>query len=148
MSIPLNTDNSVQLSYASFPFTVADIDNYATSNYVNTLSTNNSNYTRNASNILKANIDTKQDTLTAATTLLGVGTSITAIDYTKVSIKKPTYFQADWNTTISNKPATFPVDTTIYYNKTEVNTLITNTSNYTTNDSNALKLILMLIIQL
>jgi hypothetical protein len=101
MSFPV--ENSIQLSYASFPFTVGSYDGYATSNYANTLSTNNSNYTRIASNILKANIDTKQDTLTAATTLLGVGTSITAIDYTKVSINKPTNFQADWNSTIINK---------------------------------------------
>ena len=40
MSIPINTDNSVQLSYSSFPFTVADIDNYATSNFVSNVSNN------------------------------------------------------------------------------------------------------------
>ena len=96
MSIPINTDNSVQLSYSSFPFTVADIDNYATSNFVS-----------NVSNALRTAINTKQDTLTAATNLLGVGTSITAIDYNKVSVNKPTNFQADWNSTIINKPTIY-----------------------------------------
>ena len=96
MSIPINTDNSVQLSYSSFPFAISDIDNYATSNFVS-----------NVSNVLRSAINTKQDTLTAATNLLGVGTSITAIDYNKVSVNKPTNFQADWNSTIINKPTIY-----------------------------------------
>ena len=184
MSIPINTDNSVQLSYSSFPFTVADIDNYATSNFVS-----------NVSNVLRTAINTKQDTLTAATNLLGVGTSITAIDYTKVSVNKPTNFQADWNSTIINKPTIYTqsqIDTFLnakqnnltaattllgtggsitginyntvinkpsyslplnsnattntisislsdYYNQTQVNTAIGNTSNYALNISNILK---------
>ena len=184
MSIPINTDNSVQLSYSSFPFTVADIDNYATSNFVS-----------NVSNALRTAINTKQDTLTAGTNLLGVGTSITAIDYTKVSVNKPTNFQADWTTTVINKPTiytqsqidtflnakqnTLTAGTTLlgtggsitginyntiinkptyslplnsnattntisislsdYYNQTQVNGLITNTSNYASNISNVLK---------
>jgi hypothetical protein len=105
MSIPINTDNSVQLSYSSFPFTISDIDNYATSNHVS-----------NISNILRTAINTKQDTLTAATNLLGVGTSITAIDYTKVSVNKPTNFQSDWTSTIINKPT--------IYTQSETNTLL------------------------
>ena len=105
---------------------------------INTNLSDSSNYALNISNILTIRDGTKQDTLTAATNLLGVGTSITAIDYTKVSVNKPTNFQADWNSTIINKPSTFPVDTTIYYNKTEVNTLIGNTSNYASNISNVI----------
>ena len=184
MSIPINTDNSVQLSYSSFPFTVADIDNYATSNFVS-----------NVSNVLRTAINTKQDTLTAGTNLLGVGTSITAIDYNKVSVNKPTNFQADWNSSIINKPTIYTqsqIDTFLnakqnnltagttllgtggsitginyntvinkptyslplnsnattntisislsdYYNQTQVNGLITNTSNYASNISNVLK---------
>ena len=38
MSIPINTDNSVQLGYSSFPFAISDIDNYATSNFVSNVS--------------------------------------------------------------------------------------------------------------
>jgi hypothetical protein len=141
-SLPVQTDNSVQLSYSSFPFTITNVDNYASSNYVS-----------NISNILKANIDTKQNLLTAATNLLGIGTAITAIDYNKISvnkptnfqadwlttiINKPTYFQTDWNSTISNKPtnfqadwlttiinkpSTFPADMSIIYTKNEVNNI-------------------------
>ena len=139
MSIPINTDNSVQLSYSSFPFTITNVDNYASSNFILSLSSNNSNYTLNASNALKANIDLKQNTLTASTNLLGIGTAITAIDYNKISVNKPTNFQADWLTTIINKPSTFPADMTVIYNKTETNNLITNSSNYTLNASNALR---------
>ncbi len=57
-----------------------------------------------------------------ATSFSGDGANITNVPYS----------------TITGKPSTFPVDTTIYYNKTEVNTLITNTSNYTSNVSNIL----------
>ena len=50
MSISFNQDTSTQLTYSSFPYTISPNDNYCTSNYANTLSTNNSNYTTNASN--------------------------------------------------------------------------------------------------
>jgi hypothetical protein len=67
---------------------------------------------------------TKQNTLTAATSLVGIGSDITSLDYNKITINKPSYF---------------PPDTTTLYIKTEIDGLITNTSNYTTNVSNALK---------
>ncbi len=81
-------------------------------------------------------INTKQLTLTAATNLLGVGSAITAIDWTKITlnrptnfqsdwtstvINRPTNFQADWLTTVINKPTTFPADMTNIYTKTETN---------------------------
>ena len=128
MSLNFPVDTSVQLSYSSFPFATPSLDNYTTSNYVS-----------NISNVLINNINTKQPILTAATTLLGVGSSISALDYNKITVNKPsffpadwnstvankpTYFQTDWNTTITNKPSTFPVDTIVYYNKTEVNNLL------------------------
>ena len=116
MSIPIQTDNSVQLSYSSFPFTITNVDNYATSNFVLSLSLNNSNYTTQTSNVLRGLINTKQDTLTAETNILGIGSSISALDYAKITLNKPTNFQADWNTTISNKP--------IIYTQTETNTLL------------------------
>ena len=46
----------------------------------------------------------KQATLTAGTTLLGNGGSITAINWNNITTNKPTNFQADWNTTVINKP--------------------------------------------
>jgi hypothetical protein len=128
MSLNFPVDTSVQLSYSSFPFATPSLDNYTTSNYVS-----------NISNVLINNINAKQPILTAATTLLGIGSSISALDYNKITINKPsffptdwnstisnkpTYFQTDWNTTITNKPSTFPVDTTVYYNKTETNNLL------------------------
>ena len=58
-------------------------------------------------NDLNAGLATKQNTLTAATSLLGVGSSITAIDYNNITLNKPTNFQADWNSTIINKPSSF-----------------------------------------
>ena len=63
MSIPFNQDTSTQLTYTSFPYTITNIDNYASSNYANTLSTNNSNYTAATSNILKSLIDTTNTNL-------------------------------------------------------------------------------------
>ena len=139
MSIPINTDNSVQLSYSSFPFTITNVDNYASSNFILSLSSNNSNYTREASNVLRGLINNKQDILTSSTNLLGIGTAITSIDYNKISVNKPTNFQADWLSTIINKPSTFAPDMTDIYNKLAVNNLITNSSNYTLNASNALR---------
>ena len=105
-SLPVQTDNSVQLSYSSFPFTITNVDNYASSNFVLSLSSNNSNYTREASNVLRGLINNKQDTLTAATSLLGNGIAITNISYGNIT-GKPTNFQSDWLTTIINKPSTF-----------------------------------------
>jgi hypothetical protein len=88
-------------------------------------------------------LNAKQATLTAATNLLGIGSSISALDYTKITIGKPTNFQADWTSTIINKPSTFPADMTTIYTKTEVNSAIstsqTASSNYTINTSNILQ---------
>ena len=69
-------------------------------------------------------LNAKQATLTAATNLLGIGSSISALDYTKITIGKPTNFQADWTSTIINKPSTFPADMTTIYTKTETNNLL------------------------
>lgn len=90
----------------------------------------------NTSNTLKTFIDNKQDTLTASTSLIGNGGSITAINWNNITTNKPTNFQADWNTTIINKPTTFNPDLTNVYTKTEVNniTTLTNFYNKTTAD--------------
>jgi hypothetical protein len=52
---------------------------------------------------------TKQNTLTAFTNLVGIGSSINDIDYNKITI---------------NKPTTFPAIMTDIYNKTETNNLL------------------------
>jgi hypothetical protein len=92
---------------------------------INTINTNtqsfvNCNMLSNSifitSNTLNIKINTKQDTLTAGTTLLGVGSSISALDYNKITLNKPTNFQADWNSTIINKPT--------IYTQTETNNLL------------------------
>ena len=120
-------DNSTQLTYTSFPYTITSNDNYSTSNYVN------SNIIYN-SNILNTKINTKQDTLTNATNILGVGSAITALDYNKITLNKPTNFQADWSSTIINKPSTFPADMTNIYSKTESDNKFFSFTNY--NSSN------------
>ena len=58
----------------------------------------------------------------AASPFYGDGANITNVPYSSIT-GKPTNFQADWNSTITNKPLTFPVDTSIYYNQTQVNGL-------------------------
>jgi len=86
-------DDSVQLSYSSFPFTTLNLDDFCTSNYVS-----------NISNILKIDINTKQDTLTSATNLLGVGSAITDIDWNKITLNKPLlYTQSEITTLLSSK---------------------------------------------
>ena len=101
---------------------------YYNQTQINNISNFNSNFTTQQSNILNTNIinsaNTKQNILTGATNLLGIGSSITALDYTKITLNKPTNFQSDWNSTIINKPSTFPADMTTIYTKTETNNLL------------------------
>jgi hypothetical protein len=135
-TLPYLTDTSTQLS-GTYTTSAAALDNYATSNYVS-----------NVSNLLINNINTKQAILTASTNLLGIGSSISALDYNKITLNKPTNFQADWNSTVINKPTNFqadwtstiinkptyfPIDPAIYYNKTDTDTLLaTKQPNLTT----------------
>jgi hypothetical protein len=58
MSLEFPNDDSVQLSYSSFPFTTPILDSFTTSIYVS-----------NISNLLINIINTKQPTITAATKL-------------------------------------------------------------------------------
>ena len=106
----LNTTTSNYASNISNVLTIRDATNLI----------NTSNYASNISNVLINNINTKQPTLTAATTLLGVGSSISALDYSKITL---------------NKPSTFPADMTNIYNKTEINNISNLNSNYTTSKS-------------
>ena len=56
------------------------------------------------SNVLTSSyLPLKQDILTASTTLLGIGSSITDLTYANIN-GKPTNFQSDWNSTVINKP--------------------------------------------
>ena len=81
-----------------------------------------SNYIISTSNILQTNINTKQNILTASTSLLGNGAAITNLAYANIT-GKPTNFQADWTSTVINKPSTFPADMTTIYTKTENNNI-------------------------
>jgi hypothetical protein len=62
-------------------------------------------------------LTTKQDVLTASTNLLGIGTSISALNYSSITVNRPTNFQSDWNSTIINKPTNFQSD----WNSTVIN---------------------------
>ena len=88
------------------------------------------------SNTLKTFIDTKQNTLTGSTTLLGVGSSITALNYNNITLNLPSTFPSDWST-LGNKPSTFTPDTTNIYTKTQVDNIstLTNFYNKTSTDS-------------
>ena len=93
--------------------------NFNTDNSTQTISslTTSANYDGFALNsALTTGLNTKQDTLTASTNLLGVGSAISALDYNKI-INKPTNFQADYNSTLINKPTNFQCD----YNSTLIN---------------------------
>ena len=121
MSLPFPIDNSIQ---SNFSFTTGNIyDGTITSNYIT-----------NISNLLQTNINTKQPTLTASTSLLGNGAAITNLTYANITVK-PSYFPSDWNTTIANNPSTFAPTMTDIYTKGEVNSAITTSqtasSNYT-----------------
>jgi hypothetical protein len=89
-------------------------------------------YTKTATDTL---LNTKQATLTAATTLLGNGGSITAINWNNITTNKPSIFPSDW-ASVANKPTTFNPDLTNIYTKSEVNniTTLTNFYNKTTSD--------------
>ena len=70
---------------------------------------------------IKSNVDTslntinstllnKQNKLDASTNLLGIGTSISALNYNNITLNKPTNFQSDWSSTVINKPTNFQSD--------------------------------------
>jgi hypothetical protein len=82
--------------------------------------------------VIANDLSTKQD-------LLGIGTSISALNYNKITLNKPTNFQSDWTSTIINKPTNFQSnwnntivnkpDSTVYALNTRLSTL--NSSNIT-----------------
>ena len=61
--------------------------------------------------------------ITSSISFIGNGAALTNLAYANID-GKPTNFQADWNSTIINKPATFPVTMTNIYNKTETDNLL------------------------
>ena len=67
------------------------------------LATTGTSYTYVNSN----DLSTKQNVLDASTNLLGIGTSISALNYNNITLNKPTNFQSDWTSTIINKPTNF-----------------------------------------
>ena len=68
-------------------------------------------------------LNEKQPNLTNLTTLLGVGSAITQLDYNKITLNKPLKFQPD---------------TTNIYTKTEINNIISLTHFYNKDDSDSL----------
>jgi len=65
-------------------------------------------------------LNNKQPNLTNLSTLLGIGSAITQLDYNKITL---------------NKPSTFPPDTTNIYIKSEVDNITTLTNFYNKTDS-------------
>jgi hypothetical protein len=91
----------------------------------------------------KADVNLKQDLLTASTVLLGIGSNLSALDYNKITLNKPTNFQSDWNSTIINKPTNFQSDWNstiinkpVIYTQTEVNNISNSCANFTISSSN------------
>jgi hypothetical protein len=106
----------------------------------------------------KADVNLKQDLLTSSTILLGIGSNLSALDYNKITLNKPTNFQSDWNSTIINKPTNFQTDWNstiinkptnfqsdwnstiinkpVIYTQTEVNNISNLCANFTINSSN------------
>ena len=127
MSIPFNQDTSTQLTYSSFPYTITNVDGFATSNYANTLSLNNSNYTAAASNLLKSLIDTTNTNL--STNYYNKLSTDTLLN-TKEAI-------LSFTAPLTRSTNTIGINLLSYYTKTETNTNIstaqTNNSNYTDN---------------
>jgi hypothetical protein len=95
MTLPFPFDNSVQSNFSFFTSNIYD-------------GTVTSNYITNTSSILNTNINTKQNILTASTSLLGNGANITNLTYGNIT-GKPTYF---------------PIDPSLYYNQTQTNNLL------------------------
>ena len=89
------------------------------------------------SNTLKTFIDTKQNTLTGSTTLLGIGSSITALNYNNITLNLPSTFPSDWST-LANKPTTFNPDLTNVYTKSQVDNISTLTNFYTKSSTDTL----------
>ena len=85
------------------------------------LSTTGTTYTYVNSN----DLSTKQNLLDASTNLLGIGTSISALNYNNITLNKPTNFQSDWSSTVTNRPDLF-----VYAIKSNVDTSL-NTINST-----------------
>jgi len=94
-----------------------DTTNIYTKTEVNNIISLTYFYNKDDSDIL---LNTKQPKLTNLTTLLGVGSEITQLDYDKITLHKPT---------------TFPPDTTNIYTKTELDNITTLINFYNKTDS-------------
>jgi hypothetical protein len=52
-------------------------------------------------------LSAKQNVVDASTNILGIGTSVSALNCNNITLNKLTNFQSDWNSTIINKPTNF-----------------------------------------
>ena len=89
------------------------------------------------SNDLVIGLATKQNTLTGSTTLLGIGSSITALNYNNITLNLPSTFPSDWST-LANKPTTFNPDLTNVYTKSQVDNISALTNFYTKSSTDTL----------
>jgi hypothetical protein len=102
--------------------------NTNTQSFVNCNMLSNSVYI--TSNTLNTKINTKQDILTAGTTLLGVGSAISALDWNKITLNKPTiYTQTETNNLLNAKEAILTFSSPL---TRTTNTIGINLSSYST----------------
>ena len=130
MSYP--TDTSTQLNNV---LTISD--NYSSSTTPNINFNSSSGIYNPSDNVVKIftnNIDAL--TIDASQYLTGNGTGLTNLNYGAIS-NKPTNFQTDWNTTVSNRPSLFSgsyndlsskPDLSVYATNTNLNNLSTNST--------------------
>ena len=102
--------------------------NTNTQSFVNCNMLSNSVYI--TSNTLNTKINLKQDTLIAGTNLLGVGSAITALDWNKITLNKPTiYTQTETNNLLNAKEAILTFSSPL---TRTTNTIGINLSSYST----------------
>ena len=118
MSYP--TDTSVQLNYT----TVTILPTFSSVTTPSILFNDGTSGLYNPSNNVIKMFTNNIDALTIDSNqcLYGNGTGLTNIGYNNV-INKPTNFQTDWLTTVSNRP-----DLTVYATNTNLNSLSTNST--------------------
>ena len=118
MSYP--TDTSVQLNYT----TVTILPTFSSVTTPSILFNDGTSGIYNPSNNVIKMFTNNIDALTIDSNqcLYGNGTGLTNIGYNNV-INKPTNFQTDWLTTVSNRP-----DLTVYATNTNLNSLSTNSA--------------------
>ncbi len=123
MNTSYRPDTSVQFDYASLSM----LSTYSTVTNPSILFNDGTSgiYNNAANSIIFYTSSTTALTIDSKQCLYGNGTGLTNIGYNNV-IGKPTYFPADYNTTLSNKPENFQTD----WNTTIINKPVHFLSDY------------------